>query len=84
MLRRLMSGWIASCFSPAGALQGSQVIIGTAPARATRRAQSGRKRRSPLSHCWYQLMIRGRWPFWAVHLAMAPGGVTRLKFQTSR
>ena len=78
------SGCIAWCFSPAGALQGSQVIIGMAPARATRRAQSARKRRSPVSHCWNQLTIRGRAPLSRVQSATAPFCVTSEKLETPR
>ena len=58
--------------------------MGTAPPRATRRAQSGRKRRSPVSHCWNQLMIRGRVPFASVQSLTAPGVETSSKFETPR
>ena len=84
MRARLISGCSATCFSPSGALHGSQVIIGIAPARATRWAQSGRKRRSPVSHCWNQLTIRGRGPFAAVQSATAPVVETSWKLETPR
>ena len=79
-----MSGWRAVWISPLGADHGSQVTMGTAPWRDTRRAQSVRKRCSPLSHCWYQPTMRGRAPCSSVQLSIVDSPLAREKFETPR